>query len=524
MKINRIEELTDEMVSMFVEYVKEYSNNIYRISLSVLANFFDYLYDNAITQKRFVIHERIYVYTKKLIDGNNKYPFINISEYFSINDSPRFNKFDKRKIIHFELLNYQSNFELIYEWSIFQCKNGYCGFNLLQHKINTICAFSNYISKKWCEISREDFLRYKKHLFDKNYKIETINEKIRPLLEFVLWGVSKGKDINNFTEKHDLEKRNYIKANNDISMYNLQQLFYHLPKIREDVRIMIIIMMQTGMRQSEVSHLEYDCVYEFNDSFYIKYYSSKGKKYNTNIISKKLYEIISIYKENSENPNRKYLFSSQFGNVISGDVMNAELKRIIEDNDLKDETGKKLKITNHCFRHTVAELLRDNGASPYVIKEVLHHDAIDMTYKYVNSSKDKIIARYNSLSSEAKGETELSDNFVPEKYSVNDVNNKLIEILLYGSCSRNKKIGKCKDSPSECYMCSHFNYDEEYYNSYIDQYNRVSSLIMVYIKNTIEVPDNLLNLKLKLEEIIQSIQKQCSCNKKGIEKANEKFI
>lgn len=525
--IKSIEDINDDIIQSFVNYYLKYKIDGYKNALSCLDSFLSYIYEKGYCQKRYIIPGRFYVYYKKRNNNNqelkeklnklnssmtdvktpkNKYPLLNISEYFSLKDSPRINKYNRKAVLHFESLIDGNNYDLLYQWTVFQCKNGYCTFNLLQLKINKIAHFSNFVNKPWVSIEREDIVAYKTSLLKKNLKDDTINSYLRPICEFLIWALSHEKIKNLYIYNSDLIKRNYVKKNNDLSIYSLQQLFMYIDDIREDVKIMIYIMMQTGMRVSEVSHLSYNCIYSFNKNYFITYYSLKGKKENTNYISEKLYNIIIAYRTKENKSNSAYLFVSQFGKPISGDIINQEINRIIATYKLKDENGNKLKITNHCFRHTVAELLRENGASAYSIKEVLHHDSIEMTYKYVNSSDNKVMIRYNNLDDKVKAKTEISEVFIPEEYSEKDLNNKMIEILLYGSCVRHIKMGKCKSSPNGCYLCKYFKYDSNYIKQYERQLDRIQNLIISYKKNGIDYPAELDELKCKLADIVSCIQ------------------
>jgi len=507
--ISKFEEISLELVERFIKKV-EVSVFIKTKLLHSLELFFEYLFSkNHI--KKMVSTEGIVIDGYKnnrtfkgqyFLRHQNKYKIINVSDYVNVNDSPRINRLKSKKHIHFEALEDPKNYDYLEEWAIIQCKSGYVGFNGLQKKINEIAAFFNAIKKELTAIKREDFLNYKNNLMESELKTETINSKISAICEFFTWCSAYDCIDHTIVYEKDLLKRVYQKKNNDLSIFELQLLFSHIKELDERMQIMISLMIETGMRFSEVISLEKDNFYEGDGNYYVEFFCTKGKKTNVNMISEKLYNIIMNYINNTA--VEKELFRVKNYKMINNDDFNKALKDLCKKNNLKRQSGDELIITSHCFRHTASELLRKNGASAFAIQHILHHDSIDMTYKYINSSSDNISIKYSSLSDKAKANICESNILQPITSDVN-LEKFIIEKLLYGTCIRRKGMKECKDSPNKCYLCKNFKFRIEYYDLYREQYSSICSLIDKYNESNMELPADLIATKSKLAEIIDSI-------------------
>ena len=249
------------------------------------------------------------------------------------------------------------------------------------------------------------------------------------------------------------------------------------------------------MRQSEILDIRKDGIsIDKNKRCFLSSYSDKSEKSITNPITYKLY--CEIQKYISEDKSKSdYLISSCFGRANST-YIGQKMKRINDQGILKNKNGEPIILNTHRFRHTLATLLYKNGTSVFVIQKILHHASVDNTYLYLGIDFENIKKKFMNF---IKDDTE-DISFDNEVYMLDQ--NYSTKILLYGSCATHKKMKECKSNPNNCYGCKHFIPDIKLLPQYMKQKKSIEHLISLYKNNSIDIPSDMLDLLLLLNELL----------------------
>tara|TARA_B110000211_G_C14039905_1_gene536303 strand:- start:525 stop:1652 length:1128 start_codon:yes stop_codon:yes gene_type:complete len=157
---------------------------------------------------------------------------------------------------------------------------------------------------------------------------------------------------------------------------------------------MLKVIMETGMRDSELLALKKDCLTQDNDGdWYLTRLNRKFLKEHTIPISHKLADLVKIqisyneeYCKNMNIPNpSNYLFghkrNAEF-KTYSLRTINFRLKKTTENLKLTNELGIKQEISTHAFRHTVGTNLINNGVDMITVQNFLGHESPMMTAIY----------------------------------------------------------------------------------------------------------------------------------------------
>lgn len=158
--------------------------------------------------------------------------------------------------------------------------------------------------------------------------------------------------------------------------------FYHM---RDKV---IIIFLMLGLRRSEMLSLQIDD-FDFENER-IKFVG-KGREgafvpmMNQSGYLKDYLEIRNNLYREMEPGNKSFLIYKYNKHYKS--LKERELYKILHD--LTQRTIGR-KINPHCFRHSIATLMLDEGADIRIIQETLRHESILTTQIYTHVSKNKV--------------------------------------------------------------------------------------------------------------------------------------
>ena len=145
--------------------------------------------------------------------------------------------------------------------------------------------------------------------------------------------------------------------------------------------LVLELLFLTGMRVSEVSHLEIKNVDFDSNTIYIL---GKGSKERIMCIADKhitdmLKRYLDIRKINAD-----YIFINKLGNNYS----EQSIRNMV--NDYSKAAGVTLHITPHMFRHTFATALLDEDVDIRYIQQLLGHSSIMTTQIYTHISTNKL--------------------------------------------------------------------------------------------------------------------------------------
>lgn len=171
-------------------------------------------------------------------------------------------------------------------------------------------------------------------------------------------------------------------------------------------KYIILIQTFTGLRISEVTSLESDCVFkDKKERKWLRRETSKTAlepqegdiRIPTEVFEaiKEVDALSKDYREISGLNNLFFAVSSKQNNTIS--VISSEkwnnkyLLPFMERNNICDENGEIYKVSSHDFRHTFAsKLVNEWNVSLTVLTRHYAHLSMEMTMHYVHLSKEKL--------------------------------------------------------------------------------------------------------------------------------------
>lgn len=317
-------------------------------------------------------------------------------------------------------------------------------------------------------------------------------------------------------------KRNY--KPNYIPEEVIQQIYQHLDELKNPVyRRFFIILINCGMRITELCHISYNCIQEEgNNGLFLRYYQFKLKKEVTIPISTDVVNAIKEQQYFVKQLNYKefpYLFPSSVSKkeikAMGSQGFSNAIKKLIHDNDIRDANGSLWHFHSHQCRHTVGTSMINNGVPQHIVQRYLGHESPTMTQVYAHlhdQTLRKEIEKYHeSRVVNFQGETaELDETSLSSSDDLawfkKNVQGRALE---HGYCARPKVQGNC-DIPGfdGCYNCAYWRTNKNFLPVLKDTLERTNNVLQkaqncgwelqVY-KNT-PIKDNLEKVIKSLEE------------------------
>ncbi len=148
-------------------------------------------------------------------------------------------------------------------------------------------------------------------------------------------------------------------------------------------RILIGLFLGSGPRVTENLQLRFSDIMESEGLAIIR--KGKGSKQRTVIISKRVLEDISAYKEIRKDDKNPYIFKS-YGK--SGYLSRQQAWRIVKE--CAEYAGISKRIYPHSLRASFATNLLEKGYDMGIVQELLGHESANTTKIYAKYSKERI--------------------------------------------------------------------------------------------------------------------------------------
>lgn len=217
-------------------------------------------------------------------------------------------------------------------------------------------------------------------------------------------------------------------------------------------RTVVIVLLHTGVRASELANLKVTDIVEIQGKWKLHVHEGKGLKDRLIPLTPECLATFQTWKEQRPNPKSEYFFTNRIypdrpwqGNNVG-----------IFIHDL----GEKLGIAGLCphrFRHTFAVTLLNYGMRESALQKVMGHTTVNMTLKYARIL-DETVERAFSSAVEQMHDGPLS--WVPNFFTT-EAFSTLVEAdtvgwirLPLGYCRRNPKM-HC-ESDVKCMLCDRF--------------------------------------------------------------------
>jgi integrase len=160
----------------------------------------------------------------------------------------------------------------------------------------------------------------------------------------------------------------------------------------ERCRLLIPLLMQTGLRQKDARLLPPDCVLtDSRNAPYLRYFNHKMNREALVPISAEMATALAAQRTRlfERHPNTPFLFAARGRsgaragvNPPSTGLLNQILKRWLTECDVRDEHDQPVHITAHQFRHTLGTRLINNDVPQEIVRQLLDHASPQMTAHY----------------------------------------------------------------------------------------------------------------------------------------------
>lgn len=253
-----------------------------------------------------------------------------------------------------------------------------------------------YESLKDQELEKNKLLTYFDGLHDR-YKPKSVKRKIASInaffeylryeeiiddnpLRYIHLGFKSEKVLPRIISTHDLN----IFFNQLYSQYSDELTPYKKFNVLRNIAVMEL-MISTGMRISEVSHLKTEDIH-LNEK-YVRIYGKGSKERILQIDNDKVLHALNNYKEIRE--DNIYFFINRQGKRFSEQAIRTMIYKICKQAQMTQQ------ITPHMFRHSFATMLLEEDVDIRYIQKILGHSSITTTqiYTHVTSNKQREILK-----------------------------------------------------------------------------------------------------------------------------------
>ena len=241
---------------------------------------------------------------------------------------------------------------------------------------NNVRDFLKFINKHPDELTCQDARDFLLYLKNKGDKASTLNNKNGALVFFYKRVLGKLWDDN-------LVPR----AINDyaiprvLTRDEIERLLDATPNLK--YKAMFAIMYSSGLRVSEVIHLNYDDISRTNMQIYI--HNSKTHTARYALLSKRALDILTEYWFKCGKP-RGILFPNQWtGEYLTPSATGLEMRKSVK------RAGLPKDVHSHCLRHSFATHLLEDGVDIRYIQTLLGHRSPKSTEIYLHISNKSLL-------------------------------------------------------------------------------------------------------------------------------------
>jgi integrase/transposase-like protein len=406
-------------------------------------------------------------------------------------------------------------------------------FNSLQRVISTMNDFSHFLEKSGYtgtinDINRSIIVDYVGYLNQKGIASKTQKGAISNLAVFFETGIlNRWFSVEPYLIRPEDYARRTKKQPRYIPEEVMLQLNQNLDALPEPIMRMVVVLQECGFRIGELCQLQFNCLkQDTKGHYFVQYWMSKLRKEHTKPISNELAKVIQEqqnYIRDNLGEDFQYLFCGRINDstkfvpapkIIKGSSFVLYLKKLAEERDIKDNSGKRWNFQSHQFRHTVGTRMINNGVPQHIVQRYLGHESPEMTmvYAYIHDETlRKEIEKYHETRVvNFQGEAaELEETVLASGDDLEWFKKKVqARALEHGYCARPTMLGDC-DIPGfdGCYNCPHW---------------RTNKNFLPVLKDTLERTENVLNkarncgwelqvkknepVKANLQKVIKSLE------------------
>lgn len=309
-----------------------------------------------------------------------------------------------------------------------------------------------------------------------------------------------------------------------IPEFVMQQLMSHVDDLPEPVMRMTLVIIECGMRISELLYLKRDCLLQDKaGDWFLRYYQFKMKKEITIPVSREIVRVIqeqNHYIQEHLGESYEYLFCSSLSGPsgfrprpkpMIRETFARLLNQLAKEHDICDESGKLWRFQTHQFRHTVGTRMINNGVPQHIIQRYLGHESPEMTavYAFIHDQTMKAeIAKFRGKVVNIAGQiVEPNDTEADDADLQWFKRNISAQALPNGSCALPIVSQECPHA-NACLTCTHFRTTAEFLDVHrkeLEQTERITEKARAngwirQIEMNEKISENLRNIIRGLEE------------------------
>lgn len=265
--------------------------------------------------------------------------------------------------------------------------------NTVDGYMRDLRAFYDYIDYDIKNFDLAHLDTYFSELKDDGYKVTSIRRKIVSLRQYNEF-LSRTKGMKDVMSQYELPKTEK-KLPQVLSLEEIVKVINHIDDTTpagKRSKSMMLLLVSTGMRISELVHLE---INDINHSVSNVRVIGKGNKERLIPLDQETYHYVYSYMQNErsffDKKNSLWLFMMNDGRRMTRENFYNILQKLVLEAGVRDH------FTPHMLRHTFATTLLENHCDLRSIQVMLGHQDISTTTIYTHVTHKQIIDDYNKF-------------------------------------------------------------------------------------------------------------------------------
>lgn len=265
--------------------------------------------------------------------------------------------------------------------------------NTVDGYMRDLSAFYDYIDYDIKKFDLAHLDTYFSELKDDGYKVTSIRRKIVSLRQYNEF-LSRTKGMKDVMSQYELPKTEK-KLPQVLSLEEIVKVINHIDDttaVGKRNKSMMLLLVSTGMRISELVHLE---INDINHSVSNVRVIGKGNKERLIPLDQETFHYVYSYMQNErsffDKKNSLWLFMMNDGRRMTRENFYNILQKLVLEAGVRDH------FTPHMLRHTFATTLLENHCDLRSIQVMLGHQDISTTTIYTHVTHRQIMDDYNKF-------------------------------------------------------------------------------------------------------------------------------
>lgn len=265
--------------------------------------------------------------------------------------------------------------------------------NTVDGYMRDLRAFYDYIDYDIKQFDLAHLDTYFSELKDDGYKVTSIRRKIVSLRQYNEF-LSRTKGMKDVMSQYELPKTEK-KLPQVLSLEEIVKVINHIDDttaVGKRNKSMMLLLVSTGMRISELVHLE---INDINHSVSNVRVIGKGNKERLIPLDQETFHYVYSYMQNErsffDKKNSLWLFMMNDGRRMTRENFYNILQKLVLEAGVRDH------FTPHMLRHTFATTLLENHCDLRSIQVMLGHQDISTTTIYTHVTHRQIMDDYNKF-------------------------------------------------------------------------------------------------------------------------------